>query len=67
MQRYRHYGNSYSSSQPSSAPVEEVHAEEEVFEEEGEPPVVQEPGRTSGLMRSGPDWAGFSSGLVWLG
>ncbi|XP_051249333.1 aspartyl/asparaginyl beta-hydroxylase isoform X4 [Dicentrarchus labrax] len=49
MQRYRHYGASYSSS-PSSVPVEEVHAEEEeAYEEEAEPliqeeeePVVQE-------------------------
>ncbi|XP_044032038.1 aspartyl/asparaginyl beta-hydroxylase isoform X8 [Siniperca chuatsi] len=59
MQRYRHYGTS---SSPSSAPVEEVHAEEEeevyseeeVYEEEAEPliqdevePVVQEPGSVS--------------------
>ncbi|XP_028288117.1 aspartyl/asparaginyl beta-hydroxylase isoform X3 [Parambassis ranga] len=36
MQRYRHYGNSYSSSSSSAAPVEELHAEEEeeVYTEE---------------------------------
>ncbi|XP_071340499.1 aspartyl/asparaginyl beta-hydroxylase-like isoform X10 [Trachinotus anak] len=34
MQRYRHYGASYSSSLPSSAPVEEVQAEEEAYTEE---------------------------------
>ncbi|KAM8731898.1 aspartyl/asparaginyl beta-hydroxylase-like isoform 3-T3 [Acanthopagrus schlegelii] len=60
MQRYRQYGSSYSSSSPSSVPVEEVHTaeeeeevytEEEVYEEEAEPliqedmePVVQETG-----------------------
>ncbi|XP_028424802.1 aspartyl/asparaginyl beta-hydroxylase isoform X3 [Perca flavescens] len=35
MQRYRHYGSSYPPS-PSSAPVEEIHAEEEEEEEEEE-------------------------------
>ncbi|XP_040921583.1 aspartyl/asparaginyl beta-hydroxylase isoform X2 [Toxotes jaculatrix] len=45
MQRYRHYGVSYTSSSPSSAPVQEVHAEEvytedEVYEEEE--PLIEE-------------------------
>ncbi|KAF1373309.1 hypothetical protein PFLUV_G00259190 [Perca fluviatilis] len=51
MQRYRHYGSSYPPS-PSSAPVEEIHAEEEeeeeevfteeVYEEEAEPLIQKE-------------------------
>ncbi|XP_039982986.1 aspartyl/asparaginyl beta-hydroxylase isoform X4 [Xiphias gladius] len=49
MQRYRHFGASYSSSSLSSAPVEEVHDdEEEVYteevyeEEEEEEPLIEE-------------------------
>nr|XP_046226669.1 aspartyl/asparaginyl beta-hydroxylase isoform X13 [Scatophagus argus] len=54
MQRYRHYGNSYSSS-TSSVPVEEVHAEEEeyaekeVYEEEVEPLIQEEVQETGGV------------------
>ncbi|RVE59127.1 hypothetical protein OJAV_G00200970 [Oryzias javanicus] len=36
MQRYRHYENSYSSSQPPAAPVEEIHTEQLLQEEEEE-------------------------------
>lgn len=75
MQRYRHYGTSYPPS-PASAPVEEIHAEEEeeeeVYEEEAEPliqeeaePVVQETGRIFVGMRVDPVW--FGSYLAWFG
>ena len=80
MQRYRQYGSSYSSSSPSSVPVEEVHTaeeeeevytEEEVYEEEAEPliqedmePVVQETGR----IRVWPvDLVWFGLVLIWPG
>ncbi len=77
MQRYRHYGTSYSSS-PSSVPVEEVHSEEEVFtEEEAEPlteeevePVLHETGRIGlpvDLVWFGWDLVLIWFGLVWLG
>lgn len=62
MERYRHYGTSYTSS-PGAAHVEEIHAEEEeeveevmYTEEEVEPllePLVQETGRTDACMRFG--------------
>lgn len=80
MQRYRHYGTSYSSS-PSSVHIEEVHAEdedeeevyteEEVYEEEAEPltreevePVVQETGRIG--LPVGLVWFGLGSYLAWF-
>lgn len=68
MERYRHYGTSYTSS-PGAAHVEEIHAEEEeeeeveevmYTEEEVEPlledetqPLLQETGRTEACMRFG--------------
>lgn len=77
MQRYRHYGTTYSS---SSAPVEEVHAEEEVsteeevFEEDTEPlveegvrPEVQQTGKSGVLtwLCSVRPW--FLTVMFWLG
>lgn len=73
MQRYRHYGTSYSSSPSSAAPVEELHAEEEGVEEvytEEEAELltqeeVQEAGRTDVWV--GPVRFRLGSELVWSG
>lgn len=72
MQRYRHYGTSYSSSPSLAVPVEKLHAEEEGVEEDTEEEAelltqeeVQEAGRTDAWV--GPVWFGLGSDLVWFG
>lgn len=73
MQRYRHYGASYSSSPSSAVPVEELHAEEEgveeVYTEEEAELLTQEEvgeaGRTDVWV--GPVRFGLVSDLVWSG
>lgn len=74
MQRYRHYGTSYSSSTSSAVPVEELHAEEEeeveevYTEEEAElltQEETQEAGRTDVWVD--PLRFGLGSDLVWFG
>lgn len=73
MQRYRHYGTSYSSSPSSAVPVEELRAEEEEVEEvyaEEEAELltqeeVQEAGRTDVWVD--PVRFGLGSDLVWCG
>lgn len=64
MQRYRHYG----SSSASSAPVEEIHAEEEeeVFTEEEEAePLIQE--EAEPVVQTGRTGEGATFDLVWFG
>lgn len=70
MQRYRHYGTSYSSSTSSAVPVEELHAEEEeeveeVYTEEEAELLTQEAGRTDVWVD--PLRFGLGSDLVWFG